>query len=112
MTQRDKSILWHMIKYCAEISETIAIMELDYEKFASSHIARNSISMCILHIGELARKLSDDTKKKYGKIPWQSAVSMRNRAAHGYYTMDFATIWDTAYDDIPILKIYCENILN
>ena len=111
MIQKDKSILWHMIKYCTEVSETITIMGLDFEKFAASHIARNSISMCILQIGELARKLSDDIKKKYTEIPWQSAISMRNRAAHGYYTMDIATIWNTACIDAPILKSYCEKIL-
>ena len=109
--KKDKSILLHMIKYCTEISETIVAMELDFAKFEESHIARNAISMCILQIGELANKFSDDFKLKHSKIPWKDVVSMRHRAAHGYYEMDKITIWKTATNDVPKLKSYCEKII-
>ena len=46
------------------------------------------------------------------EIPWNSIVGMRNRFAHGYNIMDDSKIWETVIVDIPILKEYCEAVVD
>ena len=71
MNDRDLTILKKMIRYADEIEWTIEKMNLDFEMFESDFIAKNAIAMCILQIGELVGKLTEETKKKYNKMPWK-----------------------------------------
>jgi len=72
---------------------------------------KNAIGMCVLQIGELAVKLTDEFKSKYNKMPWREIISMRNRAAHDYEEMNMETLWKIAVTDVPELKNYCIEIL-
>lgn len=112
MKDRDLTILKKMIRYADEIEWTIEKMNLDFEMFESDFIAKNAIAMCILQIGELVGKLTEETKKKYNKMPWKDIRSIRNIAAHNYGELDNEVLWETVTDDIPKLKDYCENILS
>ena len=67
--------------------------------------------MCVLQIGELANTLSDDFKDKHPKMKWREIVSLRNRTAHTYISIDWEILWGIAIKDVPELKTYCENIL-
>ena len=110
MNNRDIFILEKISQYCYEISTTIEKMDLDYAKFHDDFIARNAITMCILTIGKLATKLTDEFKENNAEIKWKSIVGIRNRAAHGYWDMNTEIIWQVATENIPELKAYCENI--
>jgi len=111
MKDRDIIILKKIIQYSNEIDLTVEMMQLDYDKFVDEFIARNAISMCILQIGELVGALSEEFKACYAAMPWRAIISMRNRAAHNYGEMDKEIIWQTAIEDIPELRLYCEEIL-
>ena len=65
MKDRDISILSKIIKYADEIHETIARFDLDYNKFKNDFVIRNAIAMCVLQIGKLVGKLSDEFKQEY-----------------------------------------------
>lgn len=67
--------------------------------------------MCVLQIGELSGKLTDEFKSIYNKMPWYDIISMRNRTAHAYERVDMEILWKIATTNIPELKSYCENIL-
>ena len=57
---RNISILEHIVSYCDQIEETVKRFGNDYELFANDTIYRNAAALCILQIGELVGKLSDD----------------------------------------------------
>lgn len=67
--------------------------------------------MCILQIGELVGRLSDEFKTVNSKMPWREIKAMRNIAAHNYGEIDIDILWETALYDIPSLKSYCENLI-
>jgi uncharacterized protein with HEPN domain len=67
--------------------------------------------MCILQIGELVGKLSDEFKAKYNAVPWKDIKAMRNIAAHNYGEMDLEILWETATIDVPKLKEYCAGVI-
>ena len=76
MNDRDVMILKKMIQYAGEIALTVEKLDLDFEKFETDFIAKNAIAMCILQIGELVGKLTDDFKAQYHKMPWRDIKSM------------------------------------
>ena len=111
MKHRDMFVLEKIVQYANEIELTISELKLDFDKFKASSTGRNAVSMCILQIGELASNLSKEFIKSHSTIQWRSIISMRNRAAHGYWDMSKEIIWQTATEDVPPLKIYCQKIL-
>lgn len=111
MNDRNMVVLKKMIQYADEIAWTVEKLNLDFSKFETDFIAKNAISMCVLQIGELVGKLTDDFKAQYNKMPWRDIKSMRNIAAHNYGELDIEVLWETITNDIPELKAYCQNIL-
>lgn len=112
MNNRDEIVLKKIIQYAEEIEVTIERLSLTRDVFANDFIAKNAISMCILQIGELVGKLSDEFKLKNNQMPWREIKAMRNIAAHNYGEIDIDILWETAIGDIPNLKEYCEKIIN
>ena len=62
-------------------------------------------------IGETARRLLDDTKARAPAIPWSAIVSLRNRIAHGYETVDHRMVWQVLTEDLPALAGAVERLL-
>lgn len=80
-------------------------------KFCESSTYRNAVAMCLLQIGELVNKLSDDFKARYNGIPWRAIKGMRNVVAHEYGSIDVEIVWETAEDGIRELKEFCQEYL-
>lgn len=113
MDSRDISILKHMLKYCDEIETTIKRFGNDIEKFKKDNDYKDSLSMKIFQIGELANHLTDDyLEETKNKINWNAIRGMRNRFAHGYGKMDVTKIFYTAIEDIPVIKEFLKKELN
>ena len=111
MNDRDVTVLEKILKYIDEINGTVSRFELDFDKFKNDFVMKNAISMCLLQIGELVVNLTDEFKIEHSKMPWREIVAVRNRAAHGYGSIDMEVIWDIVTINIPELKQYCENIM-
>ena len=109
MRGADEQRLRHIIAYCDEIAGFIARFGDDYEVFVSDRAYFNAVTMCILQIGELAGGLSEEFREATrSEMPWGSVRGMRNLLAHNYGNADEATVWETAKNDIPFLKSFCE----
>ena len=57
---RDIQILGKISRYCSDIQFTHAEYRHDYDTFCSNPTYRNAIALCLLQIGELVKKLSED----------------------------------------------------
>ena len=111
MKDRDVIVLKKIVQYAEEINGTIVRFEPDFNKFKSDYVLKNAVAMCVLQIGELAGKLTDELTLKYHEMPWRNIISVRNRVAHTYENIDVEILWGIAVKNIPELKAYCENIL-
>ena len=106
MKQRDKTTLEKMMDYCLEIKDTHIYFKQDKELFIndkSGFIYRNSITMPILQIGELAKTLSVEFLDEYNKMPWKMIMRMRDIVAHHYGSLDYEIVWNTSVSDISEL---------
>ena len=108
--ERDLSILQHIVSYCEQIEQTVEHFGNDAKIFAENQIYRNAIALCILQIGELVGKLTEEFRRQYPVVPWRQIKAMRNLVAHSYGSVDPETTWEIISDDIPVLKEYCCSI--
>jgi len=106
-------VLEHILRYCDRIETIIERFGADKNIFLNDIAYRDSISMNLLQIGELSGYLTDDYRNSTQKsMQWSAMKGMRNFFAHNYGEMDANIIWNTAIDDIPQLKAFCEQQIN
>lgn len=108
--ERDINILTHIICYCTQIEQTVERFGHDYIVFKTDPIYRNAVALCILQIGELVGKLSEDFRLLHADVPWRQIKAMRNIVAHSYGTVDAETTWEVIQEDIPKLKASCLSV--
>ena len=109
-SSKDINIVEHIFNYCVQIEETVKRFGNSQEIFIEDGIYRNAAALCILQIGELVGKLSDEFRSEYKSIPWQQIKAMRNIVAHSYGTVDPYITWEIITEDIPRLKEFCSKI--
>ena len=109
---RDVQILTHILEYCTRIEKTLFRFGREFDVFLEDQDYMDSVSMNLLQIGELAGKFSDAyVQKTKPQMDWRAIKNMRNMFAHDYGPMDKDRIWQTATEDVPALKAYCERAL-
>ncbi|MBL8078615.1 MAG: DUF86 domain-containing protein [Anaerolineales bacterium] len=81
------------------------------QKFKDTRLLQDGVIRQIEIVGEAARHISKDIRKTYPEIPWQDIAGMRDKLIHDYFGVDIEKVWDTARDDLPILKQQIEAIL-
>ena len=94
--------------YIERILESIAkvkdfIGEMDFEKFSADQKTQSAVIMQLALIGELAKKISTETKSIID-LPWKDIAGFRDRAIHDYYEVDLEIVWNTAASDLDILE--------
>lgn len=112
MNNKDRFIFLKIISYCEQIQQARSLLGDSLDQFLANTIYQNACCMCILQIGELAGKLSEEARGETPEIPWKQIRGMRNICAHNYGEIDPVSTWATIQKDIPALKINCEAMLS
>lgn len=111
MKSKDVIILKKMIKYCLDIEYLLKQYEQSFEKYQKEISFQYACNMCIIQIGELVSRLSEETMEENREIPWRAIKAMRNLHAHDYENVDLEIVWNTLTEDITALKEQLENML-
>jgi uncharacterized protein with HEPN domain len=93
--------LTHIVEAAALIERAIARRER--EELAGDEITLLAIVKCLENIGEAARQLSDDARRRLPDIPWPKVIGMRNHLVHVYFDIDADVVWATASASVPEL---------
>ena len=81
---RDMQILKKIMGYCEDIEHAHGEYHRDYAILCSNPTDRDAIAMCLMQIGELTNKLSQEFKDGHSEIRWRAIRGMRNVVAHEY----------------------------
>lgn len=95
-----------MLTWCEQIEEAHTRFGQSEKAFIEDSLYRNSTSMCLFQICELAGHLSDEFRNTENEMPWPQIRGMRNLFAHNNGGMDTKAIWQTLRDDIPKIKCF------
>lgn len=101
--------------YVRQMLDAIAKIEqftvgMEKEIFASDQKTQSAVIMQLTVIGELAKKISDESKTKTD-LPWREICGFRDRAIHDYFGLDLDIIWNTLLTDLPVLKKELEKLI-
>ena len=112
MRSEDIFVINRMIKYCQDVDELMQRFHQDFATYKTDISFQYACNMCIIQIGELVNRLSEDIKESERDIPWNAIRAMRNLHAHDYERVDLEIVWNTLVDDIPELRKKLENLLD
>lgn len=57
------------------------------------------------------KRLPLELCQRYPSVPWKLIAGMRDRVSHGYDAIDYAVLWDTVRDDVPLLLATVQRML-
>ena len=63
-------------------------------------------------VGEAARGVSEDCRRRYPAIPWKGMVGTRDRLIHGYFDVDLNVVWEIVSADLPAIIPTLERIVS
>ena len=110
-SKKDKVLAEKIIGYCDKIETIKQRFGATFEQFNSDEAFQLAISMCIVQIGELAKRFSDDFRTRHAEISWAGIKGLRNIFVHEYEKIDFGEIWRDITKDVPKLQAQLEKIL-
>lgn len=99
---KDEGRLRHILKYATNVEEMTA--GITYEDFANDKIRYFAIMKNVEVVGEAAYMLTRDFTTLHPELPWPQIIGMRHVLVHGYATVSPLRLWETAINDIPLLK--------
>ncbi|BDG29867.1 DUF86 domain-containing protein [Thermus thermophilus] len=83
----------------------------DFQAFAGDELLMSAVIRQLEIIGEAAKNLPEEVKGRHSQIPWSLMARMRDRLAHGYWTVDPEILWGVIQEELPSLKPRLAEIL-
>lgn len=83
---------------------------MEYADFLQDYKTQDAVIRNIEILGEAAKLLSDETKKKYSNLPWKDIAGTRDKLIHDYFGVNIDIVWDIAKNDIPLLSIQLNDV--
>jgi uncharacterized protein with HEPN domain len=77
---------------------------VDEQRFVADELLQSAVLQKLTVIGAAAARVSPEVKAAHPGIEWRLAAGLRNIVVHAYFSVDWATIWQTAISDVPSLS--------
>ena len=115
MTEFEEQILHQIISHCQQIQDYLGVGD-----FYRNPLVMDGVTLRIMAIGELVKKLSKEFRKEANEVEkelgktltnWRGLSGIRDFIAHQYDTVDFEIVYKTATTEIKPLKEICEYLI-
>jgi uncharacterized protein with HEPN domain len=103
MSRRDAAVLLADIR---DASDKIGryVGGLDLETFLADEKTVDAVVRNLEIIGEAARQMPDDFKRRYPAIQWTQMAGLRNRIVHDYAGVDLEIVWEIITTSLSELR--------
>ena len=109
MPRRDAALLLEDIRSAIARIERYT-SELQREQFLRDEKTVDAVARNLEIIGEAARWLPTNFKRKHEGIPWEQIAGLRNRIVHDYFGLDLEIIWQVLQTSLPDLREQLDDI--
>jgi uncharacterized protein with HEPN domain len=82
------------------------------DEFLTNSLIQDGTIRQLEIIGEATKQLSSELRDQQSSIPWSQMAGMRDKLIHHYFGVDLATVWLTATQDIPELRIPIQSLID
>lgn len=83
----------------------------DREAFEESDLVQDAILRNLEVIGEAAKRVSDEDRRRWVHVPWRRMAGLRDVLIHAYQEVDLDAVWTVCEEDIPSLIGNMEDLL-
>ena len=83
---------------------------MQLEDFIQDPKSIRAVAFEFVTMGEAARSISEEVRKKYPTVPWEKMQGIRNILVHEYFRLDEEILWQSSQEDIPQLITILENL--
>lgn len=95
--------------YLEDILQAIGKIEkytkgLSADKLKKQDLIVDGVVRNLEIIGEAAKNIPQDIKKKYPDVEWKKIAGLRDILAHEYFAIDLQILWDIIKNKLPELK--------
>ena len=102
--------------YLKDILESIEKIEkytkdFTKESFCDDVLLQDAVIRRLEIIGEAAKNIPENCKKKYPEIEWKKIAGMRDVLTHAYFGVVLERFWVVVKQDLPSLKEKIKKIL-
>ena len=87
------------------------LSDLSEGSFYNSTEKQDAVLRRIQIIGEAAKHIPAEYRKKWSQVPWKDIAGMRDIIVHEYFGITLGMIWKTAIEDIPELEHQVRQII-
>jgi uncharacterized protein with HEPN domain len=84
---------------------------MTYEEFSKDKMRIDAVVRNFEIIGEAAKNISDDLRKKFPATDWKAVAGFRDTLIHGYFGIDLEILWDIVVNKIPPLQAEIDRII-
>ena len=85
--------------------------ELLFNDFKGDKKTVNAVIRSLEIMGEAAKKIPDELRKKYSGIPWKEMAGIRDKLIHEYHGVDLEIIWKVVKEELPPVKPHILKLL-
>lgn len=110
MVKADYPYLMHILDAINAINEYAG--ELLWPDFQKNRMVQDAVIRQIQIMGDAAKLVSSDLKKKHPELPWNKMAGMRDKLIHQYFGVDNYLLWQTAVIHVPKLKGDLERLIH
>jgi uncharacterized protein with HEPN domain len=102
--------------YLKDIEEAIRLaieftQGMDFDLFCQDTKTIFAVTRAIQIVGEAVKKIPDNIRQQYPRIPWKDVAKMRDKVTHQYFAVKLDVVWDTVQQDFPLLQTLIADIL-
>ena len=87
------------------------VKDIDYKIFTLDHMRRNAVVRSLEIIGEASKNIPEELRNQYKDIPWKRMAGMRDKLIHGYFGVDYESVWAAVKGPIPEIKQPLEKMI-
>lgn len=104
----DRIYLKHILRCIARIEEYTAA---GHQSFFASHLIQDGVIRNLQTLAESSQRLSEEIKVLRPEVDWKALVGFRNVLVHDYLGVDLDYVYRAVEQDVPRLKLACEETL-
>ena len=97
----DEELLVDMIVSAREARDLAP--DRNYDDLVNDRTLQLALTKLVEIVGEAARSVTSETRKRAETVPWSDIVAMRHRLVHDYRNTRLEILWDVVTRDLPIL---------